>query len=80
MSDPEVSKIINDFKGTDELSISRWTGQGYLLAQDVLYRYSEDSESDKPQFVITARLRSKVMFECNDSPTAAHGGIKRTCI
>lgn len=80
MSDPEVSKIINDIKGTDELSISRWTERGYLLAHDVLYRYSEDSGSDEPQFVISASLRSKVMFECHDSPTAAHGGIKRTCI
>ncbi|CAH2093702.1 unnamed protein product [Euphydryas editha] len=78
MSDPEVSKIITDLEGTDELSISRWSERGYFLAQGVLYRYSEDSESEEPQLVIPASLRSKVMFECHDSPTAAHGGIQRT--
>lgn len=78
LADPEVSKILTDLEGTDELSISRWTERGYHLAQGVLYRFSEDSESEEPQLVVPASLRSRVMFECHDSPTAAHGGIQRT--
>lgn len=78
MADPEISKIITDLEGTDELSVNRWSERGYLLTQGVLYRYAEDSESEEPQLVVPESLRGKVMFECHDSPTAAHGGIQRT--
>lgn len=78
MADPEISKIIIDLEGTDELSVNRWSERGYLLTQGVLYRYAEDSESEEPQLVAPESLRGKVMFECHDSPTAAHGGIQKT--
>lgn len=45
-----------DLEGTDELSISRWSDRGYLLTQGVLYRYTEDSDSQKPQLVVHAQL------------------------
>lgn len=78
MSDPEVAKILTDLESSDELSVHRWSDRGYLINQGVLYRYVEDSDAEEPQFVISESLRSKVMHECHDSPTAAHGGIQKT--
>lgn len=78
LSDPEVSKILKDLESSDELSIQRWTDRGYVLNQGVLYRFVDDSESEEPQLVVPESLRSQVMYECHDSPTAAHSGIQRT--
>lgn len=78
LADAEVAKIIQDLEGKDEHAVNRWTERGYLLNQAVLYRYVPDTDSEEPQLVIPESLRSKVMFECHDSPTAAHSGIDRT--
>lgn len=78
LADPEVAKIIHDLEGNDELNINRWSERGYLLNQGVLYRYVPDTDSEEPQLVVPESLRNQVMFECHDSPTAAHGGIDRT--
>lgn len=78
LADPEVAKIIHDLEGNDELNINRWSERGYLLNQGVLYRYVPDTDSEEPQLVVPESLRKEIMFECHDSPTAAHGGIDRT--
>ena len=78
LSDPEVAKILTGLESADELSGHRWSDRGYLINQGVLYRYVEDSDAEEPQLVVPESLRSKVMYECHDSPTAAHGGIQKT--
>ncbi|CAK1594924.1 unnamed protein product [Parnassius mnemosyne] len=76
--DPEVAKILKDLESSDELSVHRWSDRGYLVNQGVLYRYVDDTDTEESQLVVTESFRGKFMFECRDSPTAAHGGIQRT--
>lgn len=79
LADPEIKKIIEAFERSDDLvNISRWTDRGYILVNSVLYRYSDNSESEEPQLVIPSEGRKRVMEECHDAATAGHYGVDRT--
>ncbi|XP_072943325.1 uncharacterized protein [Epargyreus clarus] len=77
LDDPEVSKILKDLEGKDEVALKTWTERGYHLVRGVLYRYIE-ADTEEPQLVVPESLRKQVMLECHDSPTSGHGGIERT--
>lgn len=78
LADPEVSKIITDLEGADEVAAHRWTERGYHLSKGVLYRYLDDIYTEEPQLVIPVTLRKEVMSECHDSVTSGHGGYEKT--
>lgn len=77
LADPEVSKIVKELEGKEEVGVKTWTDRGYYMSRGILYRYT-DAESEDPQLVVPESLRKKVMIECHDSSTSGHGGIERT--
>lgn len=79
MEDPEVWKIIKDFEDPCNPDAAiQWTERGYYLSQGVLYRCDPDGESEEPQLVVPESLRSEIMKELHDAPTAGHLGVERT--
>ena len=61
---PEVSKIVEALE-SDESSRGRvWSNKGYVLAEDVLYRYCpENEELDDASLVVPEQERAKVLAE-----------------
>jgi hypothetical protein len=47
-----VKEIIDTIDSGKPEDASRWTGSGYLLSQGVLYRYSQDKDTEETQLVI----------------------------
>ncbi|CAK1597815.1 unnamed protein product [Parnassius mnemosyne] len=82
LADPEIKKIIIlDYlriENTDILISSRWLERGYLMSQGFLYRLSPESDAEEPQLVIPATMRTSILQEVHDVPTAGHQGLERT--
>jgi hypothetical protein len=57
---------------------SRWTFQGYLLTQGVLYRYSPDDDTEEPQLVVATGSREHILQKLHGSPEACHFGADHT--
>lgn len=79
IEDPEIKGIIEDFEDSANPDAAmRWTDRGFYLSQGVLYRCDPDGESEEPQLVVPESLRTELMQELHDAPTAGHLGIERT--
>ncbi|KAJ3661163.1 hypothetical protein Zmor_005573 [Zophobas morio] len=76
--DEEIRKIMDDLVHAQAEISQQWTSRGYLLNQGVLYRYSQDGESEEAQLVVPKHERPRVLAEYHDSPTAGHYGVERT--
>ena len=73
-----MRKIIEALEEGSPERTSPWTSRGYLLNQGVLYRYTQDDDTDEAQLVIPEQERTRVLKENHDSPTAGHYGVEHT--
>ncbi|CAK9832692.1 Transposon Ty3-I Gag-Pol polyprotein [Anthophora retusa] len=76
--DPEVRKIIETLENGTPEETTQWATRGYLLSQGVLYRYTQDDDSEEAQLVVPAQERINILKEYHDAPTAGHYGIEHT--
>lgn len=77
IEDPDIKCIIKSFENNDE-NVIRHTSRGYIMLDGVLYRFCSSEESENGQLVVPQSMRSIVLFNYHDSPTAGHYGIDRT--
>ncbi|GFW34730.1 retrovirus-related Pol polyprotein from transposon 17.6 [Trichonephila clavipes] len=77
MKDEELVKIISCLEDPDKnVNYVNWVEQGYLMNQDVLFRYAPDSESEEAQLVIPSHERTLILKNYHDAPMAAHYGTE----
>ena len=79
LKDPEIKKIIDCFEkpGKDE-EFKSYTTHGFFLNNGILYKYTEDQNTEEAQLVIPKQERLNILKEYHDNPTAGHYGIDRT--
>ncbi|GFX15748.1 retrovirus-related Pol polyprotein from transposon 17.6 [Trichonephila clavipes] len=79
MKDEELVKIISCFKDPDKnVNYVNWVERGYLMNQDVLFRYAPDSESEEAQLVEPSHERTLILKNHHDAPMAGHYGAEGT--
>ncbi|GFY23704.1 retrovirus-related Pol polyprotein from transposon 17.6 [Trichonephila clavipes] len=68
LEDEELKKIIDCFDSMDkDENFANYTSRGYLMNQDILYRYSPESE-EEAQLVVPAQERERILQEYHDAP------------
>ncbi|GBM37117.1 Retrovirus-related Pol polyprotein from transposon 17.6 [Araneus ventricosus] len=79
LKDEDLRKIIHCFENDDKgVNHANSLERGYLMNQDVLYRYSHHSESEEAQLVVPSHERDKILNEHHESSNAAHYGSDGT--
>ncbi|GFW47434.1 hypothetical protein TNCV_4537241 [Trichonephila clavipes] len=79
MKDEELVKIISCLEDPDKnINYVNWVERGYLMNQDVLFRYAPDSESEEAQLVIPSHERTLNLKNHHDAPMAGHYGAEGT--
>ncbi|GFS88613.1 transposon Tf2-9 polyprotein [Trichonephila clavipes] len=79
LKDDNLKKIIDSFESplkTEEYA--NWTERGFLMNQDVLYRYVPDADSAEAQLVIPTAERELIMERHHNDPIAGHYGEEGT--
>ncbi|GFU39120.1 hypothetical protein TNCV_378321 [Trichonephila clavipes] len=79
LKDLELKKIVDCFENPNKgVDFANWTGRGYVMNQEVLYRYSPHAEIEEAQLVVPTHEREKILKLHHDAPTAAHYGADGT--
>ncbi|GFU31154.1 retrovirus-related Pol polyprotein from transposon 412 [Trichonephila clavipes] len=79
LKDLELKKIIDCFENPNKgVDFANWTGRGYVMNQEVLYRYSPHAEVKEVQLVVPTHERENILKLHHDAPTAAHYGADGT--
>ncbi|GFX69674.1 pro-Pol polyprotein [Trichonephila clavipes] len=79
MKDEELVKIISCLEDHDKnVNYVNWVERGYLMNQDVLFRYAPDSESEEAQLVVPSHERTLILKNHHDTPMAGHYGAEGT--
>jgi hypothetical protein len=78
LQDPKFREIIATIESGKPENASRWTGRGYLLSQGVLYRYSQEDDTEEAQLVVPQQEYANILKEYHDAPTTGHYGVDHT--
>lgn len=78
MKDEIIKKIIIALEGSIEEEAKYWSKKGYILNDGIVYRYTQDDDSDDSQIVVPSQEQDKIIKTYHDDPTAGHYGIEKT--
>ncbi|GFS69877.1 retrovirus-related Pol polyprotein from transposon 297 [Trichonephila clavipes] len=59
------------------MKTANYTGRGYIMNQDILYRYSPMSE-EEAQLVVPTQERERILQKYHDVPIAGLYGVENT--
>ncbi|KAF2898342.1 hypothetical protein ILUMI_07826 [Ignelater luminosus] len=78
LEDPELAKIIHSFEDSDDSDLPKWIERGYLMSNGLLYRYSQNIDSEEAALAVPHQKRDRILHEYLDLDLAAHYGVDRT--
>ncbi|GFT71570.1 hypothetical protein NPIL_492541 [Nephila pilipes] len=63
-----VFNVEQYFKTNESLmaTVRNWINRGYIMSQEVSYRYAPDSDSEEAQLVIPFQKRERILKKCCD--------------
>ncbi|GFV87809.1 retrovirus-related Pol polyprotein from transposon 17.6 [Trichonephila clavipes] len=79
LKEEELVKIISYLEDPDKnVNYVNWVEWGYLMNQDILYRYAPESESEESQLVVPSLERTLILKNHQDAPIAGYYGAEGT--
>lgn len=67
LKDGKLEKVICCFESNyKDVSYANWAERGYLMNQDVLYRYTHECETEEAQLIVLLHERNSVLKEHHD--------------
>lgn len=78
LKDEDIERIVQSLEGTDEEKARYWSGKGYFMSNDLLYRCPPDTDVQNSQVLIPKQEQARIINIYHNDAIAGHYGADKT--